>query len=78
LAPCLQRSPAAAANGVQGVARPKGETAEERKARKAAVKEAQRQARSSKKALKQMFKSEATKQKKQAAGTSNTTVVPIP
>ncbi len=48
--------------------RRKGETAEERRARKAAVKEAKRAGRAAKKELKGLFKSEAAKQKRQAAG----------
>ncbi|GFH16723.1 uncharacterized protein HaLaN_13202, partial [Haematococcus lacustris] len=52
--------------------RRKGETAEEKKARKAAVKEVRRANRASKKQLKAMFKEEFSKQKKQAAGSSGT------
>jgi len=48
--------------------RPKGETSEERRVRKSAVKEARRQSRAAKKELKTMFKTEASKQKKQTAG----------
>lgn len=50
--------------------RVQGETAEERKVRKAAVKEAQRAARAAKKATKGMFKQEASRAKKQGAGRS--------
>ncbi|KAG1671900.1 hypothetical protein FOA52_003467 [Chlamydomonas sp. UWO 241] len=49
--------------------RKKGETAEEKKARKSAVKDGQRAARASKKELKTMYKEEGLKQKKQAAST---------
>ena len=48
--------------------RPRGETAEQRKARKAAVKEAQRASRAAKKELKAAFKQEAGRQKKMVAG----------
>ncbi len=48
--------------------RRKGETAEEKRARKAAVKDAKRANRAAKKELKTMFRSEAVKQKKSAAG----------
>lgn len=48
--------------------RRKGETAEERRVRKAAVKEARRANRAAKKELKGLFKGEAKKQTKQAAG----------
>lgn len=48
--------------------RRKDETPEEKRARKAAVKEAKREARSSKKALKTMFREEGAKQRRQAAG----------
>ncbi|GAX78082.1 hypothetical protein CEUSTIGMA_g5524.t1 [Chlamydomonas eustigma] len=48
--------------------RKRDETAEEKRLRKASVKDAKREAREAKKALKTMFKEEGTKQKKQAAG----------
>ena len=48
--------------------RRKDETPEEKRVRKAAVKEAQRDARASKKALRTMFREEGTKQRRQAAG----------
>lgn len=48
--------------------RRKGESADERRARKAAVKEARRESRATKKALKEMFKEEAGRQKRQQAG----------
>jgi protein LTV1 len=48
--------------------RHKGETAEERKARKAAAKEVRRGSRAAKKELKGLFKAEAGRQKRQAAG----------
>ena len=48
--------------------RRKDETLEEKKARKASVKEAKREARASKKQLKEMFKDEGSRQKKQQAG----------
>lgn len=48
--------------------RKKGETPEERKARKAAVKESQRAARARKKDLKMMYRKEHIKQQKQMAG----------
>jgi hypothetical protein len=48
--------------------RRKDETPEEKKARKAAVKEAKREARATKKQLKGLFKDEGTRQKKQQAG----------
>ncbi|EFJ46956.1 hypothetical protein VOLCADRAFT_92444 [Volvox carteri f. nagariensis] len=52
------------------LARRKGETAEERKARKSAVKEARRNQRSAKKEMKTMFRQQATRAQKQAAGKS--------
>ena len=48
--------------------RKKDETPEEKKARKAAVKEAKREARATKKQLKGLFKDEGSRQKKQQAG----------
>jgi protein LTV1 len=48
--------------------RRKGETAEEKKARKASVKEARKASRAAKKELKGLFKQEAGRQKRQAAG----------
>ncbi|GLI61075.1 hypothetical protein VaNZ11_003340, partial [Volvox africanus] len=50
--------------------RRKGETAEERKARKAAVKEARRNQRTAKKEMKTMFRQQATRAQKQTAGRS--------
>eukprot|EP00955_Chlamydomonas_euryale_P055198 356057-Chlamydomonas_euryale.AAC.1 len=60
------------AGSVVAPERKKGESAEERRARKAAVKAAQREARASKKALKTMFKDESSRQKKAAAGRNAT------
>lgn len=48
--------------------RKKGETPQERKARKAAVKENQKAARARKKELKMMYRREHIKQQKQMAG----------
>ena len=58
--------------------RPKGETAEERKARKAAVKEVQREARAVKKALKDLYAQEAVKQRRQQAAAQHATTFAIP
>lgn len=48
--------------------RAQGETAEERRARKAAVKEVRREGRAAKKATKALFSQEASRAKKQSAG----------
>jgi protein LTV1 len=61
-----------------GAARPKGESAEERRARKAAVKEAQREAREAKRQLKDMFKKEAGRQRAQGANARRGTTIAIP
>ncbi|KAI8472544.1 MAG: hypothetical protein J3K34DRAFT_413973 [Monoraphidium minutum] len=62
----------------EGAARPRGESADERRARKAAVKEAQREARSNKKQLKELFKKEAGRQKAQGANARRGTTIAIP
>jgi len=59
---------ASVAFSIATTARQKGESAEERRARKNAVKELRRASRASKKELKGLFKAEAGKQKRQAAG----------
>lgn len=59
---------ASVAFSVASTTRLKGETSEERRARKSAVKEAQRASRVAKKELKTLFKEEAGRQRKQAAG----------
>lgn len=59
--------------------RKKGETPEERKARKSAVKESQRNAKARKKELKMLYRKENVKQQKQMAGmvTKNATTVTL-
>ena len=53
-----------------GAARRKGETAEEKRARKSAVKGERRESRATKKMVKSLFKEEGARQKKQASGKS--------
>jgi protein LTV1 len=58
-----------------GVARPKKETAEERRARKEALKVEKRANRETKKELKESFRKESVRQHRQEAGTSRATIV---
>lgn len=57
--------------------RPKNETPEEKKARKAAVKEMRRSARAAKKEVKTLYKTEATVQKKQHANSEKRNTIPL-
>jgi protein LTV1 len=82
----MPEAAAAGVDGGEGVAcsvatsiyeRSKGESAKERRARKAAVKEVQREARAVKKALRVMYAAEAGKQQRQAAASGKGTVYAI-